>query len=73
MTNPRPIPRVEAIDDATAALLRQLSPAESIVLVGDANITARALVAAGARRLHPNWTEAQIRAEVAGRMLGDAT
>jgi hypothetical protein len=73
MTTQRPTPRVEVIDEATAARLRQLSPAESIALVGDANITARALVAAGARRLHPNWTEEQIRAEVAGRMLGDAT
>jgi hypothetical protein len=61
---------VEPIDETVLKILKTKSPAECIAMIGEANETARVLVAAGARHLHPDWTEEQVRAEVAKRMLG---
>ncbi len=63
--------RIEVMDEAIAERLQQMSPEECVALVGDANETARILVAAGTRHLHPEWSEEQIRADVARRMSGD--
>jgi hypothetical protein len=65
--------RIEVIDDATAAALRALTPAERFALVGQAHRTARRLVEAGVRHRYPGWTDEAVGREVARRMSGGAT
>jgi len=65
--------RIEVVDDVIARILAAKTPAERVAMIGDAHDTARALVAAGTRLRHPSWTESEIAADVARRMLGDAT
>lgn len=60
---------IEPTDDIVVEILKKKSTAECIAMMGDANEMARILVAAGARHLHPEWTEEQVRAEVVRRML----
>lgn len=59
---------IEVVDPQQAAVLRCKTIAERIAMVGDANLAARAMIAAGARSLHPEWTEQQVQAEVVRRM-----
>jgi hypothetical protein len=61
--------QVEAVDDDLAQILSQMSPGQRIQLAADANDAARAMVAAGIRYQHPEWTHARISEEVARRML----
>jgi hypothetical protein len=42
---------------------------ERIAMVLDCNRTARLLLQAATKRRHPEWTDAQVLAEVARRML----
>jgi hypothetical protein len=65
--------RIEVIDDATAAMFRAMTPAQRVAATAQAHRTARALVAAGVRHQHPDWTDEQIAREVARRMRGGAT
>jgi len=60
---------IEVVDEQIANILRSKSVAERIAMIADANDTARLLAAAGARHLHPDWSDSQIAAEVARRML----
>lgn len=64
--------RVEVIDRAYAAMLAAKTPAERLSMVAEAHRTARMLAEAGARYLHPEWTEEQIRSEVVRRMMHGA-
>lgn len=64
---------IEVMDPAQAAILREKSMAERVAMIGAANRTARALVAAGIRVTHPDWSDEQVQAEVARRMAGGAT
>lgn len=59
---------IEVVDPEQAAVLRGKTIAERVAMVGAANRAARAMIAAGARSLHPEWTEQQVQAEVARRM-----
>jgi hypothetical protein len=61
--------RIECMDDTIAAVLKGRSPAECVAMIGEANETARILAAAGVRHLHPDWSDAEVQAEVASRML----
>jgi hypothetical protein len=63
---------IEVVDDNVAAILRTKSPGERIRMAGEANDTARLVAAAGIRHFHPDWSEDQVRREVARRMLGEA-
>jgi hypothetical protein len=63
---------VECVDDAVAEALRRLTPLQSIAAIADANDMARLLAAAGIRRLHSDWSESEVQAEVARRMLDAA-
>jgi hypothetical protein len=63
---------IEVIDRAFAAVLASKSPAERIGMVAEAHRTARILAEAGIRYLHPDWSDAQIRSEVARRMAHGA-
>lgn len=59
---------IEVIDRAYAAILAAKSPAERIGMVAEAYRTARIFAESGVRYLHPDWTEPEIRSEVARRM-----
>jgi hypothetical protein len=72
MAPPRDQLRIECMEDEIVAVLKSKSPAECVAMIGEANETARVLVAAGVRHLHPDWTDAEVQAEVARRMLGDS-
>ncbi|HEX5471390.1 MAG TPA: hypothetical protein VFW73_05865 [Lacipirellulaceae bacterium] len=64
--------RTEAVDDALADALRNKSPGDRIQMTGDANDTARLIMAAGIRYSHQDWTDDQVQREVARRMLDAA-
>jgi hypothetical protein len=65
----RPDPRrIEVIDDAVAEILRKKSPAEKVGMIVDADRVMRLRVEAALRTWHPDWTEQDVRREVARRM-----
>jgi hypothetical protein len=65
--------RLELPDERVLAILRTKSTIERFQLANEANKTARALVAGYIKTTHPDWTDSQIDAEVARRMLHGAT
>jgi hypothetical protein len=65
-------PHVENVDPIVSNILKRMSVAERIALVEDSNQVARLLIAGGVRYRHPDWSDAQIKAEVVRRMLRDA-
>lgn len=70
----KPIPwrldagQLEVIDEAVAAILRTKTPAERIAMASAAHRTACEMLAAQVHRMHPDWTEEQLRQEVARRL-----
>jgi hypothetical protein len=64
--------RIEVIDRVSAAILAAKTPAERVAMVGAAYRMARVLAEAGARYIHPDWTDLQIQQEVARRMMHGA-
>lgn len=65
-------PHIVGGDPIVTNILKGMSVADRISLVEDSNQVARLLVAGGVRYRHPDWSAAQIEAEVARRMLRDA-
>ena len=65
--------KIELLDDAMVAVLSAKTPAERLAMAFDCNRTARLVIAGHWRALHPDWTEGQFEAGVAGRMLDGAT
>lgn len=65
-------PLLEGVDPVVTSILKGMSVAERIALVEDSNQVARLLVAGGVRYRHPDWSDEQIEAAVARRMLRDA-
>lgn len=65
-------PLIEGVEPVVTDILKGMSVAERIALVEDSNQVARLLVAGGVRYRHPDWSDAQIEAAVARRMLRDA-
>ena len=61
--------RIEAVDDAVAAILRTKKTWERAEMIFDANCTMRLLLEGHLRTLHPDWDKQQIQVEVARRML----
>jgi Rv0078B-related antitoxin len=61
--------QIEVVDEAVAAVLRRKTPAERVAMALDMNRTARLLIEDGLRTRHPDWTDDQIKVEVAWRML----
>jgi hypothetical protein len=53
-------PADSGASDAYVAALRRMSPAQKLEAVAELYWTARRLKAAGLRRQHPEWTEAQV-------------
>ena len=64
--------QIEVVDEAVAAILRRKTPAERIALTADAHRTARALLTARVRSLHPDWADEQVQREVARRLTRGA-
>jgi len=62
--------QIEVVDDAVAEVLRRKTPAERIAMIFDANDTMRLIIAGGLQTQHPEWSDDEIAAEVARRMLG---
>lgn len=62
--------RIDVPDDAVIEALRDKTPAERFAMVAAAQRTARMLVAAGTRSLHPDWTDAEVAAHTLRRMSG---
>ncbi len=60
---------IEVVDDVTAAKLRAMTPAQRIQLVGELNEAARRRAAERLRREFPEWTEIEIQAHIAKKML----
>jgi hypothetical protein len=63
--------RIEVIDHDVAAVLRKMQPHERVALTAQAFETARQLAQAQVMRMNPDWTEEQVRREVARRIAGD--
>jgi len=64
--------QIEVVDEAVAEILRRKTPAERLAMVFNCNRTMRLLIAGGACNQHPDWTDEQVKAEVARRMLHGA-
>ncbi len=64
--------KIEVIDEQLAAVLRKTTPADRVEMISAANRTARILAAAGIRFQHPDWSEADVQAEVIRRVCGGA-
>lgn len=67
--NPAHFERLEVIDDDIAAILRTKSSIERLRMANEANKTARARLAGHLKTTNPAWSEEEIQAEVARRML----
>jgi hypothetical protein len=63
------IGRIEVVDDAIAEILRRKTPAERLAIAFDCNRTVRQRLDAHLRSVHPDWSDAQIAAEIARRIL----
>jgi hypothetical protein len=61
--------QIEVVDQAVADVMRRKSPAEKVAMVCAAHRTAKRLMAAGIRRMHPDWSDDDIQAEVCRRLL----
>jgi hypothetical protein len=70
MSRPLQPHQIELLDDAMVEILRAKTPAERLAMAFDCNRTMRLRMAGHLRTRHPDWTEEQIHAEVARRMLG---
>ncbi len=65
--------KIEWLDDAMVEVLRNKTPAERLAMAFDCNRTARLVIAAHFRANNPTWTEDEILAAVAKRMLDGST
>ena len=63
--------RIEVVDHDVAAILRKMQPHECVALTAQAFETARELATAQVMRAYPDWTQEQVRREVARRIAGD--
>jgi hypothetical protein len=46
--------QIEVVEDAVAAVLRRMTPAQRVAMINDAHQTARLLLQAAVRRRHPH-------------------
>jgi hypothetical protein len=64
---------LELLDPRVAAILAAKSPAERLQMAFDANRFVRERLRAHLRHEHADWSEAQVVAEVARRMLWNSS
>ena len=67
--NPR---NIEVIDEATAAMFRAMTPAQTVAIACDAHDTATAMTAARVREEHPDWPRDRVRLEVGRRLTRES-
>lgn len=65
----RQIPKIDTLDDEAVAKFRSMTPGEKIQMASDLNRAARIRAAERLRNSCPNWSEEQLQAEIAKRML----
>lgn len=65
--------KVEVVDDAIAAILRQKTAEEKIRMVAGGWPLLRAMHASQVRRAHPDWDEVRVQAETSRRMANGST
>ena len=63
---------IEVIDDATAAMFRAMTPAQTVVIACDAHDTATAMTAARVCEEHPDWPRDRVRLEVGRRLTRES-
>ncbi len=61
--------QIEILDARVVEALRAMTPVRRIALGLEANRTARLVIAGHLRTLHSDWSEDQVAAEIARRML----
>ena len=61
--------QIEVVDRALADVLRRKTPAERVEMIASANRTMRQLIEGRLRTRHPEWTDAEVAAAIARRML----
>lgn len=59
---------IEVVDPSQAAIYREKSTPERVAMIAAANRTARAMLAAATRSLHPDWTDEEVDQEVIRRI-----
>lgn len=59
--------RIEVLDEAMVEVLKGKTVTQRVEMVFAANRTMRMMIAAHLRADHPDWSDEQIQAEVAGR------
>ena len=57
--------RMEVVDEAVAVILRGMAPAQRVEQVFQAGTLARTMMAAGVKSRHPDWSDQEVRQEVA--------
>lgn len=65
--------RIELLDPAMKAMLRDKTPAECIRMVAECNRSARLRMAGHVKTTHPEWTNEQIQAEVVRWLMSSIT
>ncbi len=65
--------QIEVVDPFVAKCLRERTIAERVAMVFDANRTMRGLIEARVRMNQPGWSDHQVAAEIARRMLHDGS
>jgi hypothetical protein len=60
--------QIEVVDNDVAAVLRTKTPAERLAMIFAANRTMRRTIEGALRTWHPDWTNEEIRHEIARRM-----
>ncbi len=64
--------RIEVIDDASAEVMRRMSPAQKWEMTNRMYIQAREMLMCHLRGEHPEWTEGELREQV-NRRVGHGT
>ena len=65
------IRRIEVIDDDTATMFRELTPARRAEMASLAHRSARIALTARVKQLQPAWSDQDVHREMLRRLLGD--
>ncbi len=65
----RPIRQIEAVDDLVAEILRKKTPGERLRIGFEMWLSARRMLSAHIRHIHPEWSQRQTEMEVSRRFL----
>ncbi len=60
---PPQLSRIEVVDEIMVPILRAKSPGQRVEMIWSMFRFARQLASAGIRSAHPEWTDAQVKAE----------